>query len=105
MNLMNTTSPPPLVPPEPAPRAPLSATWLVVRVMFFGVLAVWALIGVAMLVRVVAADPDAAGTIACPAGSYPASAGADSHLCFPNGSAPAPGFTPDPMSDHQRGES
>lgn len=105
MNPMDTTSPPSGVPRTPAPPAPLHATWLVVRVMFFGVLAIWGLIGVLALVRVLTADPDAAGTITCPAGSYPASAGPDSHLCFPNGSVPAPGFSPDPMTDHQRGES
>ena len=89
----------------PPPRAPLYATWILVRVAFFSVLGIWVLIGVLALVRVVTADPDAAGTIRCPAGSYPASAAPDVHRCFPNGVVPAPGFTPDVMTDHQRDES
>lgn len=105
MDPASSHPPPTATRPAPTPTPPLHATWIVVRVVFFGVLAVWALIGVLALVRLVAADPDAAGTITCPAGSYPASSGPDSHRCFPNGAVPAPGFTPDPMTDHQRGES
>ena len=89
-------------PPPPASPTPLRVTWIVVRTVFFAVLSIWVLVGVLALVRFATADEDAAGTIACPAGSYPASAGADAHRCFPNGAAPAPGFTPDPMTDHQR---
>ncbi|MEO7423452.1 MAG: hypothetical protein ABIU87_13820 [Ornithinibacter sp.] len=75
----------------PAPRAPLYATWVVVRVAFFSVLGIWVLIGVLALVRVLATDPDAAGTVRCPAGSYPASAAPDAHRCFPTVPLPLPG--------------
>ena len=83
---------------------PLRITWIVVRVLFFFVLSIWLLIGGLSLWGLASAADDAAGTIRCPDGSYPASADADTHRCFRNGAAPATGFTPDPMTDHQREE-
>jgi len=82
-------------------RPPLQRTWIATKVLSAFMLIIWLLVGGLTAIGWLT-SPDDSGSIRCEDGFYPASNDDEEHRCFRNGEAPASGYRPDQMTDHQR---